>query len=327
MEIKYLDIPYDTPEWYSFRKNSTLGASEVATCMGMNPYECKLQLFHRKLGILPDKKKTLPMLLGNMSENLIAELYSYYEKDEVKFIENISKKNKVREVESTGGICTNSLYKNLFASLDRKCMENGESIALEFKTKSMMSYRMYANEINPAEAIQLATQLIVSRMSKDRIVYLIENRQFEVFEMDLKTAMTLEKRIVKESNDFCDRVAKGKILLNQIANAKDNYNMALAEKLTQELYKLEPQENTQAYLDYYTDIVKQRKASVPMKGTDELLKKALQDKKISEQIKKLTKQQVSLRCDLVNSMEDKLEIDFGKLGKVNIAGKFQNKIK
>jgi hypothetical protein len=329
MQITYKDIPYDSPDWHAFRKNASLGASEIPTCLSLNPYESKLELFHRKIGLLNPKKKSLPMMLGNMSENLIAELYSYYVEDESKFLENISNKTPVRKVELVGGICQNSLYENLFVSMDRKCFENGEWINLEFKNKSMNNYRTYVNEINPMEASQLACQLIVSRFSKARIIYLIENRVLKVFEMDLETAMMLEPTIVKESNDFCKRVEKAKILLSQIYNAKSNYNMKLAETLTQELYKLEPSGGGQAYLDYLTDLSKTRKDSVAMSGTEDTLKKAKDLKKLSEKRKKIEEQEIKLKAELVAEMrkEGRNEISWGKEGSIQLFGKFTNKVK
>jgi hypothetical protein len=330
MQITYKDIPYDSPQWHAFRKNASLGASEIPTCLSLNPYESKLELFHRKIGLLNPKKKSLPMMLGNMSENLIAELYSYYVEDESKFLENISNKTPVRKVELVGGICQNSLYENLFVSMDRKCFENGEWINLEFKNKSMNNYRTYVNEINPMEASQLACQLIVSRFSKARIIYLIENRVLKVFEMDLETAMMLEPTIVKESNDFCKRVEKAKILISQIYNAKSNYSMKLAESLEQELYKLEPSGSGQAYLDYLTELSKEKKASVGMKGNEQLLKVATDLKKLSEKKKKLIEQETKLKSELASAMrlENKVEIDFGKCGSVSLFnGRFNNKVK
>lgn len=329
MEIKFIDIPYDSPEWHSFRKNATLGASEIPTCLSLNPYECRLELFHRKIGLLPPKKKSLPMMLGNMSENLIAELYSYYVPDESKFLENISNKTPVRKVELVGGICQNSLYPTLFVSMDRKCMENGEWVNLEFKNKTMNSYRQYVNEINPMEAAQIACQLIVSRFSKARIVYLIENRKFEVFEIDLKTAMSLESTIVKEANSFCKLIEQGKSILTQIYEAKSNYNMKLAESLEQELYRLEPTDNSEAYLDYLTELSKTRKASVPIKGTETMLKQAKELKSLEKKRKAIIDKETKIKAELAAEMRkgNRNEISFGNEGSITLFGRFTNKVK
>ena len=181
--------------------------------------------------------------------------------------------------------------------------------ALELKCTTSMAYNMYENSLNPSNVLQLATQLLICEYEYGEIFYWIDKNKFEVFSMTYAEALSMEKLIVDNVNDFWKRVEKAKVLLNQIAFAKDNFQMDKAGKLQLELHKLEPPINSEAGLVYLTQKYKDKQNIIPLKGNDTQLELAKKDKKITEQIKKLTKQQVSLRCDLVNSMEDKLEID------------------
>ena len=331
MAVEFLNIEPHTDAWYSYRKENGTGASEVATIMNLNPYECPLQLFHRKLNLLPRAKKNIRMELGNMSENLIGELYEYYDKDEAVFLDNLDKKRKVRKVEPSGGICINSDYKGLFVSLDRKCFEDGKWIDLEFKNKTYQSYKQYENAMNPAEIVQLSTQLIVSRFPIARIIYLIDNVRLEVFELKLEDALRLENKIIRAYKYFNDRVDKGRILLNRIYEAKNQFNQKLVEKLHQELYALEPpSDNSEAYLSYLTELAKTRRESHPLKGNPELLSRAKELQKIQDKRKKLEAQEVAIKSELVTVLREneKSILDFGKEGNLSFHnGRFSLKLK
>lgn len=62
-------------EWLKARKDG-IGASDVATIVGLNPYDTPYSLWRRKLGLDPAKEETLPMKLGHLLEDSVATLYS-----------------------------------------------------------------------------------------------------------------------------------------------------------------------------------------------------------------------------------------------------------
>lgn len=62
-------------EWLSERTNG-IGSSDIATIVGLNPYETPYSLWRRKLGLDPVKEETLPMKLGHLLEGSVATLYS-----------------------------------------------------------------------------------------------------------------------------------------------------------------------------------------------------------------------------------------------------------
>lgn len=329
MAVRFLDIIPNTEEWLKYRIESGIGASQVGTILSLNEYECPLELFHSKLGLLPPKRKSLRMALGSMSEDLISDLYEYYDDNETVFLDNINSNRKVRNMEKVLKVAVNNDFPNIFVSLDRRYRNSkGEYILVEMKNKMGMAYAKYENNLSPHETMQLATQCLICEASGS-IIYLIDNNRMESFDMDYKTALKLKPTILKAVSDFWGRVERAKILQTQIYHAKSSYNMKLVESLTQEMYKLEPQGGGQAYLEYLTELSKTKKESIPIKGNDELLKKAQDLKKLETKRKKIIEQETQLKADLARVMreEGKQSIDFGKLGSIQMFGRFTNKIK
>ena len=76
-----------------------------------------LELFHSKLGLLPPKRKSLRMALGTMSEDLISDLYEYYDDNETVFLDNINSNRKVRNMEKVLKVAVNDDFPNIFVSL------------------------------------------------------------------------------------------------------------------------------------------------------------------------------------------------------------------
>lgn len=62
-------------DWLESR-TAGIGASDIATIVGLNPYETPYSLWRRKLGLDPAKEETLPMKLGHLMEDTVATLYA-----------------------------------------------------------------------------------------------------------------------------------------------------------------------------------------------------------------------------------------------------------
>lgn len=63
--------PKDRAEWLEIRK-SGIGSSEVATIVGLNPFETPYQLWRRKLGIDAPKEETFAMKAGHYLEDAVS---------------------------------------------------------------------------------------------------------------------------------------------------------------------------------------------------------------------------------------------------------------
>lgn len=329
MGVQFIDVSdWVHDKWLSYR-NSGVGASELGGVTNTSDYECAAKVFDRKIGRGSGHIITPRQRAGQASEPINADWWEYWEKDEDTWLSNLNLGKKVRSCESLKSYATNDKYPNLFASLDRRFWseKHGCWAALELKDITAEAYKKWENESNPSNILQLAAQMLVTGYEYGELSYMVSYRTLKVHPMTYKDALKLERVIVGSVKDFWERVSKARILINQIYEAKSNYNMKLAGDLEYQLALLEPQGDTEAHLEYVTQKYKDKKAVVPYKGTDVQLELARKDKKLSEKIKKIEKEQISVRCELVNSMEDKIEIDFGKEGKVSRFGKFSNKIK
>lgn len=70
-------IPFDNrADWLEARK-AGIGASEVATVVGLNPYETPLELWRRKVGIDPPKEETAAMRRGHYCEDAVAQWWAH----------------------------------------------------------------------------------------------------------------------------------------------------------------------------------------------------------------------------------------------------------
>lgn len=66
--------PKDRAEWLKYRE-AGIGSSEVATIVGLNPWETPYQLWRRKLGIDPPKQESFAMKAGHYLEDAVAQFW------------------------------------------------------------------------------------------------------------------------------------------------------------------------------------------------------------------------------------------------------------
>lgn len=66
--------PKDRNEWLEYRK-SGIGSSEVATIVGLNPFETPYQLWRRKVGLDTPKVETFAMKAGHYLEDAVSQFW------------------------------------------------------------------------------------------------------------------------------------------------------------------------------------------------------------------------------------------------------------
>jgi putative phage-type endonuclease len=66
--------PKDRNEWLQYRQ-SGIGSSEIATIVGLNPWETPYQLWRRKRGLDPAKEETFAMKAGHYLEDAVAQFW------------------------------------------------------------------------------------------------------------------------------------------------------------------------------------------------------------------------------------------------------------
>lgn len=321
-------------KWLQYRYQNGIGASVFGTLIGMNYHSCALKLFHEMIGLRKPIEPNFSMINGHWQEPIISKWWEYWEKDHDTMVKNVNAGRKQRIAVEVGGYMTNDKFPFMFASLDRKFRDDrypNQWCALELKDPSAESYNMFENQNNPNEICQIAFQLLISESPYGELCHKIGNKKVEVKGAQYKDALRMEKMIVKEVSVFWDRVLNARKKQTQIWEAKNSYNMKLAEKLEYELLLLEPPaEKTLAYANYLSELSRTKSESIPMKGTNDLLDVAKQLKKISEKRKKMESEEIALKCQLFGEMhrENRTEISWGKEGSVSLfGGRFKNKVK
>ena len=66
--------PKDRAEWLKHRE-AGIGSSEVATIVGLNPWETPYQLWRRKIGLDPAKEENFAMKAGHYLEDAVAQFW------------------------------------------------------------------------------------------------------------------------------------------------------------------------------------------------------------------------------------------------------------
>lgn len=67
--------PKDRQQWLRDRQKG-IGSSDVATILGLNPFDTPLQLWRRKLGIDPPKAENFAMKAGHYLEDAVSRFYA-----------------------------------------------------------------------------------------------------------------------------------------------------------------------------------------------------------------------------------------------------------
>ena len=308
-KIVNLSKETDYEGWLNFRLRG-VGASEVGTLLGLNPYKSKIELFYQKLGVIPLKQdENLAMFYGSRLEDFVANMWQYFDNDAESVIDNFNTDVKKRFSKPVPGYILNEDHPNLFFSPDRiitkgetdRVVYNGKLVTknvhgvLEIKTISGFASKQWEGGIPPSYIIQLTTYMIGLETSYGEIVLLEDGRKLTVLPVERNEAIVTE--ILSAVQDFTDRVQ---------AARSDMENL--------HLYEPEP-DGTQAFESF----LNQRYANSEIKtiqGTPELLKLAINHKKAQEEVKR---QDVIVReysNQIKNFMKEHEALDFGVKGKV-----------
>jgi len=299
----------DYEGWLNFRLRG-VGASEVGTLLGLNPYKSKIELFYQKLGFIPLKQdENLAMFYGSRLEDFVANMWQYYDNDAESVIGNFNTEVKKRFCKPVPGYVLNADYPNLFFSPDRiitkgetdRIVYNGNLVTknihgvLEIKTISGFASKQWEGGIPPSYIIQLTTYMIGLETSYGEIVLLEDGRKLTVLPVERNEAIVTE--ILSAIQDFTDRVEAARADIENV-----------------HLYEPEP-DGTQAFESF----LNQRYANSEIKtlqGTPELLEIAINHKKAQEEGKR---QDVIVReysNQIKNYMKEHEALDFGLKGKI-----------
>lgn len=165
IKISTLDMSHE--EWLQHRQQS-IGGSEAASIIGLNPWSSPYTVWADKLGKLPPKEDNEAMRQGRDLEYYVAQRFS----------EATGKK-----VRRENYIIKNPSYPFAHANVDRFVV--GEDAGLECKTTSTLNMKNFKNGAFPdTYYVQCVHYMMVTGCSKWYLAVLVLNKEFMVFEIE-----------------------------------------------------------------------------------------------------------------------------------------------
>lgn len=189
--------PKNRAEWLQARNNG-IGSSEVATVLGLNPFETPYRLWRRKKGIDQTQEETFAMRAGHYLEDAVSKFYA----DET----------GATIIKSSAGdwFYTNDLRPYLQVSPDRTGWPQGSphneagKIILECKTTQ--------RQVDPQDVpdhwyLQLQYQLGTAEMNHGALAWLTQGRDFGYKEFDFD--QQIFDFMISRIDEFWDRYILG----------------------------------------------------------------------------------------------------------------------
>lgn len=321
-------------EWLSYRSEG-LGASEVGTVLGLDDYKSSLELYYQKIGATPSFDiDTMAKFMGIQHEDLIALLWSFWERDEETMIRNFKEGKIVRRCQRVNAYVTNPDFPWLFVSLDRKINKTeirGEG-TLELKTISGYEADKWESNLPPKYIAQVNAQMLVCEFQFGEMAILQDGRKLSV--LPFERSEIIQNHIIQKTQDFWARVIAGRKLVNEKYLPTNQYNQRRLDELNHEIDKLAPEpDGTLVYADY----LKQRfgrPSSAERQGTAEELAIARHQQAAAQSLKEWQEVKVLAENKLKSIMGDRVQmLDFGREGRVywsltsNNNRVFRNKLK
>lgn len=173
-------------EWLEIRKKS-IGGSDAATILGLNPYESPYSLWAYKTGKTEDKEDNEAMRQGRDLEDYVAQ----------RFCEATGKK-----VRRKNQMLYNDKYPWSHANIDRDVV--GENAGLECKTTSTLNMRQFKNgEYPDTYYCQCIHYMAITGADKWYLAVLVLGRDFMYFEIprnedEIEALMAAEERFMND---------------------------------------------------------------------------------------------------------------------------------
>lgn len=321
-------------EWLSYR-HTGLGASEVGTVLGLDDYTSSLELYYYKIGEVPKfDTESMASFMGIQQEDLIAQLWQYWDGEEDSMIRNFHAGKVIRRCQRVNAYVRNQDYPWLYVSLDRKINKSdtkGEG-TLELKTLGGWEADKWESGLPPKHITQVQTQIAVCEFDWGEMAIMQDGRRFNVFPFEISTPIV--QHVITRTRDFWDRVEKGRKLVNEKYLCLTQYNQRRVEELNHEIDKLAPEpDGSLAYADYLKERFN-RPSSAERPGTPTELESAIAQRDAADKLKEITEVKTLHENTLKKAMGDQVQVlDFGRDGKVywsrtsNGSRIFRNKLK
>lgn len=184
--------PKSREEWLEVRKNG-IGSSEVATIVGLNPWETPYQLWRRKIGLDAPKQENAAMRNGHHLEDAVSRMW------------NDATGRQIIKRSATDWIIRDNDRPYLQVSPDRTYWLSDDSRAadnkgiLEIKTTRM---KVDPDDLPPYWFAQLQYQLGVAGYTHGSLAWLSAGHGFDFGYQDLRLVPDFYGWLVEETDRF-----------------------------------------------------------------------------------------------------------------------------
>ena len=174
-------------EWLEHRRRS-IGGSDAAAIVGLNPWASPYSVWAEKTGRLPEKEETEAMRQGKDFEDYVAK----------RFCEATGKK-----VRRANAIFHNPLYPFAHANLDRAVV--GENAGLECKTTSSLNLKKFKDGEYPTSYyVQCVHYMAVTGADRWYLAVLVLNQGFYTYTIERDEAEI--EALMKQEAEFWEHV-------------------------------------------------------------------------------------------------------------------------
>lgn len=209
-----LKKPKDHNEWLQGR-SAFLGASEIGTILGLNPFESALELFHRKVGVIPGAKpESLSTYSGHVMEPVIYNSYWKFHDPKnpthEQLVENAVAGRVIRTAKRKNYTLISREYPWLSCSLDYVIDHNDmhPDGCLDCKNSLQWVVNQYIGGLAPLYLTQMQQQMLITGLKYSELAYLLDGRYPQIFPIAEET--TLQETLVRESKAFWLTVEEGR---------------------------------------------------------------------------------------------------------------------
>lgn len=306
--IRFVPAPQGSPEWLALRANG-VGGSEIGGVLGQSEYLDPIKVYLNKIGEAESFKGNRFTRMGKILEDLIADMYCYWETDcdcDTMLI-NWENNRKLRRVERVNGYVVNDKYPWLYASLDRKIRGDSRGRGhLETKNTTGWEKDKYIHGFNPSFYCQVQQYLLLDEADFTDVAIYYDGNNFDV--KPVYPDAEVQKLIIEESQKFWLRVEKAREIKKTfgITSYYGTNIDFIPEEQREGIYmlmQLEPElTGTETEYKFLQDLIKPTKEYTEMNGTD--MQRQLVSQYLAHGVSKKTAQrlQTAIKEQLVVSL-------------------------
>lgn len=313
-------------EWEQFRGTlTTLGGSDVGTCIGLNRWKSNVELFYEKLKLYKREfHDSIPMMMGRELETTIRRLISYYDVENPdSFLDNYHSGNKVNLVRQRHATFFNDECPELHANIDAliKLQGRDEWGVAEIKYQSGQATRVWENGINPSYIAQSMAYMRVLGLKYAVLVLIEDANQWNVHVIEWDEE--LWNRFYPTIKEFVEQLSMAKSMISDSVDESERFQIAATFEPT--AYE----EQAKPYEAFLSDYAKTRDNELVVEGDEEMLKIAVDIVERSESLKK-AEEELRHRKNLVRKymLDNEAQvITFGESGNITYRSQLRFNIK